>query len=67
MPKSRIPLIEAGDQVESLVTRAQAILAAYLPPDSGITPDDVINSLFELLDGREQQQIQAAWKVAKLG
>lgn len=45
----------------ALVKDAQAILAAYLPPD-GITKDEAISKLLELLDG---PQSRAALKASK--
>lgn len=41
-----------------LVRQMQAIVAEYLPPDSGISDRDCLGSLIEILDGREMIEAQ---------
>lgn len=53
-------LMEALKGSDSLIVKAQEILATYIVPDSGISDHDCINSLLGLLDGPEQRLVQAA-------
>lgn len=54
-------IVKAGDALNSIILQAQAILAAYLPPD-GISKHEAINYLLDILDGPEQRAAQAEWK-----
>ncbi len=57
-------LYEALEMSDSLIVQAQAILAEYIVPDSGISDSDVIGRLLGLLDGPEQRITQSVTKVA---
>jgi len=37
----------------SLIRKAQSVIAEYLPPDSGISEQDCLRDLIEILDGQE--------------
>ena len=50
--------------MESLIIKAQGILANRLKPD-GISAADTIDQLLGLLDGPEQRAAQQAWTLAK--
>lgn len=39
-----------------LIRECQAVLAEYLPPDSGITAEEALNRLLGILDGPEAQR-----------
>lgn len=45
-------------ELNALVERAQRVLTEYLPPESGISPEEAITSLLEVLDGPNQRRIQ---------
>ena len=47
LPRTR----QQRDAARQVITDAQAILARYLPPESGISEHEVVNQLLELLDG----------------
>lgn len=52
------------EQLVALTLRAQAILAAYLPPD-GSSDHETLNKLLELFDGPESRAALAAAGVAQ--
>lgn len=59
------PLLhEAVTDCDALIKTAQDFLSSYLPPDSGITTDDVVNKMLEIFDGPEQRRVQANVKTA---
>jgi len=49
----KTPLIDFAPKAISTLIACQNILAEYIVPDSGITPEDCINKLLHLLDNRE--------------
>ncbi len=57
-------VVAAGNEMESLIIKAQGILANRLKPD-GISAADTIDQLLGLLDGPEQRAAQQAWTLAK--
>lgn len=59
MDKINSGLLEALEQSDALIVKAQGILNSYLPPD-GISADEAISALLGLLDGPEQRAVQAA-------
>jgi hypothetical protein len=56
-------LVESGGKLNTLVLRAQEILAAAIEPE-GISRDAAFNELLGLLDGPEQREAQAGWQAA---
>jgi hypothetical protein len=57
-------LIAAGNDLETIITKAQRILEKRLKPD-GICAEETIDELLGLLDGPEQRAAQEEWKSAK--
>jgi hypothetical protein len=49
-----------SDKLRKVVTDAQAILAEYIVPDSGISDHECINRLLALLDGPQSREALAA-------
>lgn len=58
LSKDNERLRECVRDLDGLVEHAQQILSNHLPPD-GISKDDAINMLLELLDGPDQREIQS--------
>lgn len=52
-PKGTFVAVQAPKAAGDIVVDVWAILAKYLPPDSGITPEDCISELLELIDRPE--------------
>lgn len=50
---SQTPLIDLSPKLFVVIQRCQDILADYVLPDSGITENECINKLMEVLDNRE--------------
>jgi hypothetical protein len=42
---------------DELILRCRAVLARYLPPNSGVSQAEVLDDLFAILDGPEAQSI----------
>lgn len=58
LSKDNERLRECVRDLDGLVEHAQQILSNHLPPD-GMSKDDAINMLLELLDGPDQREIQS--------
>lgn len=55
---SHAALVEALDEMQALVERAQDVIRGYLPPDSGVTEHEAMNRVIYVLDCPEQHAAQ---------
>lgn len=46
----------SGKSADDLIRECQAIVARFLPPDSGITREECLDRLLEVLDGPDAQR-----------
>lgn len=63
LSKDNQRLAEIIRDLDGLIEHAQQILGNHLPPD-GMSKDDAINMLLELLDGPDQREIQSRARTA---
>jgi len=56
-------LINAGNELDTLVFEAGRILSRYVEPE-GISADEALDALIYLFDGPQQRAAQKAWREA---
>jgi hypothetical protein len=62
-PAEPTNLVEAGNRLLFVISSAQRILADYVHPE-GITKDQALNDLLDLLDGPPWRKARDVWNVS---
>jgi phage terminase large subunit-like protein len=57
-------LVSAGNDLKQIITQTQSILERHLKPD-GISADDAMSEIAELVDGPQWRAAKAAWNKAR--